>query len=161
MSSISSTGASRGRRRLTGEIRASMRELSSHLALLNHQVCMRLDLRDVDLDCLDLVDRHGPLGPTALARVAGLHPATVTGVLDRLERGGWVVRERAPDDRRAVRVRVLRERSGEVRRLYAGMISTMERICAGYDEAELRTVADFLARTAEAGRSATDELAAG
>jgi MarR family len=41
--------------------------------------------------CLDLITRHGPLSPSAPARRAGLHPATMTGILDRLERGGWVI----------------------------------------------------------------------
>jgi len=35
----------------------------------------------------------------------------------------------------------------------------MDRICAGYGETELELLADFLRRTADAGRNATDELA--
>jgi hypothetical protein len=34
----------------------------------------------------------------------------------------------------------------------------MDRICARYGEPELQLLADFLRRTAEAGRNATDEL---
>jgi hypothetical protein len=34
----------------------------------------------------------------------------------------------------------------------------MNQIYAGYDESELELIADFLNRTANAGRSATDEL---
>ncbi len=151
--------AERRRRRLNRAIKESLRELSIQLSLLNHRVGERLDLKDVDLDCLDLIARDGPLGPSALARRAGLHPATMTGILDRLERGGWVVRERDPSDRRAVVVRALRDRNAELLRLYAGMNASMDRICAGYGDAELELLADFLRRTANAGRSATDELA--
>jgi len=114
----------------------------------------------VDLDCLDLISRHGPLSPSALARRAGLHPATITGILDRLERGGWVARDRDQADRRAVRVRALRGRGAEVLRLYSGMNASMDQICAGYTDKELALVADFLRRTAGAGRAATDALAA-
>ncbi|MET8906115.1 MarR family transcriptional regulator [Micromonospora sp. NPDC004551] len=140
-----------------------MRELSNQLALLNHHVGVRLALRDVDLDCLDLIARHGPLSPGALARRAGLHPATMTGVLDRLQRGGWIVRERNPEaaDRRSVTVRALRERNAELYGLYAGMNASMDDICAGYDQAQLELIADFLHRAGEAGRRATDELAEG
>ena len=154
MGSISSTDSDR--RRLTASIKQSLRALSIQLSLLNHQVGAHAGLNDVDLDCLDLVARHGPLSPSALAQRAALHPATMTGILDRLERGGWVVRERDPSDRRAVVVRALRDRNAE---LYAGMNSSMNEICAGYDDAELEVLADFLRRTVDAGREATEKLA--
>ena len=152
--------AGRRRRRLNRAIKESLRELSIQLSLLNHHVGAHLDLKDVDLDCLDLIARHGPLSPSALARRAGLHPATMTGILDRLERGGWVARERDPSDRRAVVVRALRERNAELMRLYSGMNASMDEICAGYGDTELEVLADFLRRTERAGRCATDELAA-
>src|SRR6266849_2401130 len=152
-------GAARRHRRLCTEIKDSLRELGIQLALLNHQVVAHLDLNDGDLHCLNITARYGPLSPSALARRAGLHPATITGILDRLERGGWVARERDPSDRRAVVVRARRERNPELMRLYSGMNSSMNEICAGYGDAELEVLADFLHRTVDAGRSATDKLA--
>ena len=149
----------RDRRRSMTAIKESMRELSIQLSLLNHQVGAHLDLRDVDLGCLDTIARHGPLSPSALARRAGLHPATVTGILDRLERGGWVARERDPSDRRAVLVRALRDRNAEVFRLYAGMNASMDQLLAGYTPDELDLLASFLRRTTDAGRAATGDLA--
>lgn len=161
MSSESSPGdvaAMRRRRRLRTAIKESLRELSIQLSLLNHQVGAQLELKDVDLDCVDLINRHGPLSPSALARLAGLHPATLTGILDRLERGGWVARDRDPSDRRAVIVRPLRDRNAELFHLYAGMNASMDQICGGYDDTELELLADFLRRTTNAGQHATDEL---
>jgi DNA-binding MarR family transcriptional regulator len=149
----------RRRGELTAEVRDGLRQLGFQLSLLNHQVGTQLELRDVDLDCLDLIDRDGPLSPSALARRAGLHPATMTGILDRLERGGWVTRERDPNDRRAVRVRAPRKRNADLMRLYSGMSRSMNRILAGYEDSELELLADFLKRTADAGRSATEKLA--
>jgi len=163
MNSVLSADAdsARRRRRQTIAIKESLRELSAQLALLNHRVSARLDLRDIDLDCLDLVARHGPLSPSELARRAGLHPATMTGILDRLERGGWITRERDPGaaDRRAVTVRARRDRNQEIFRLYARMNTLMDQICAGYTEAELGLLDDFLRRTTGAGHEASDELA--
>jgi DNA-binding MarR family transcriptional regulator len=161
MTSISSTDsdAPRDRRRLTASIKQSLRALSIQLSLLNHQVGAQVGLNDVDLDCLDLIARHGPLSPSALAQRAALHPATMTGVLDRLERAGWIARDRDPSDRRAVVVRPLRDRNAELARLYSGMSSSMSEICAGYEDKELEVLADFLRRTVEAGRKATDKLA--
>jgi hypothetical protein len=79
--SLEDAEAGRRRRRLTVGIRDSLRELGRQLSLLNHRVSARLDLKDVDLECLDLIAVHGPLSPSALARRTGLHPATVTGIL--------------------------------------------------------------------------------
>jgi DNA-binding MarR family transcriptional regulator len=150
--------AARRRRRFAAAIGQSLRELAIQLSLLNHQVGAKLDLRDVDIDCLDLIDREGPLTPSTLARLAGLHPATITGILDRLERGGWITRERDSADRRAIGVRARRERLPDLLRLYAGMNRSMNRIYAEYSESDLEAIADFLQRTAKAGRTATDEL---
>ncbi|MFD0745033.1 MarR family transcriptional regulator [Phytohabitans flavus] len=83
----------------------------------------------------------------------------MTGILDRLEQAGWVARERGPADRRAVTVRALPERGREVFALYAGMNGAMDDICAGYDEEQLKLLADFLRKTTEAGATATGDLA--
>jgi DNA-binding MarR family transcriptional regulator len=161
MNSISSGDAdsTRYRRRLSTAVKESLRELSIQLSLLNHHVGARVDLKDVDLDCLDLINRNGPLSPSAIARRAGLHPATMTGIIDRLERGGWVARDRGTADRRAVLIRALRDRNSELLHLYSGMNTALDQICAGYSDAELHLLADFLRRTAHAGQTATDELA--
>ena len=98
-------GAARSRRRLTTAIKESLRQMTTQLSLLNHQISTRVDLKDVDLNCLDLIARHGPLSPTALARRAGLHPATVTGILDRLERGAGSFVTAIPMARTAARSR--------------------------------------------------------
>jgi DNA-binding MarR family transcriptional regulator len=160
MSSVSSerAGEIRRRQRSSAQVRESLRELRIQLSLLNYRIGSQLDLKDGDLDCLDILDVYGPLSPSALARRAGLHPATMTGVLDRLERGGWIVRERDASDRRAVVVRILRERYAELMRFYSGMNRSMNKILAKYSDSELEAIADFMRRTVDAGRNATDEL---
>ena len=144
-------------------IKESLRDLGAQLSLLNHTVGTRVDLRDADLECLDLITRYGPLSPSALARRAGLHPATMTGILDRLERGGWIDRGRDPADRRGVVVQAARGRGAEILRLYlvdSGMNTAVDQICAAYDDKDLHLLADFLRRTADAARTAAERLAA-
>jgi DNA-binding MarR family transcriptional regulator len=163
MNSIASgePGAARRRRRLYRTVKEALRDLGGQLSLLNHSVGARLDLRATDLECLDLITRYGPLSPTAVARRAGLHPATMTGILDRLERGGWIERSRDPSDRRGVVVQAARGRGAEILRLYlvdSGMNTAMDEICADYDDGELELLAGFLRRTADAGRAAAEKL---
>ena len=150
--------AARRRRRSITAVKEALRELNSQLSLLNHHVGDRLGLKDVDLECLDVIARHGPLGPSALARRAGLHPATITGILDRLERAGWIARAPDPSDRRAVVVQARRDRNAELFRLYAGMNRSMDQLCAGYSDEQLELLAEFLRRTTDAGKAATDAL---
>jgi DNA-binding MarR family transcriptional regulator len=152
-------GDSPRRRHLATTIRQSLRELRNQLSSLNRQVGTRVDLKDVDLDCFDFIAQHGPVSPSILAQRANLHPATVTGILDRLERSGWVARDRTSPDRRAVVIRALHNRTAELVCLYAGMNAAMNQICAEYGDAELELITDFLRRTIDAGRNATDKLA--
>jgi DNA-binding MarR family transcriptional regulator len=150
--------ARRRQRRLTTEIKESLRELSVQLSMLNHQIGAQVELKPADVACLDLINRHGPLSPTALARRAGIHPATMTGILDRLERGGWISRERDPANRRAVALHAQRDRNPELFGLYSGMNASMDEVCAEYDEDQLELLADFLHRTTNAGRTASADL---
>jgi DNA-binding MarR family transcriptional regulator len=156
---LSGDGAQAGRRsRLNRAIRDALRDLGGELSLLNQRISGHLDLKGTDLQCLDLIDRHGPLSPSSLARLAGLHPATMTGVIDRLERGGWIIRERDPSDRRGVVLQPVPGRRADVLRLASGMNAEVAKICADYSSDDLELIATFLRRTADAGRIAGAQL---
>jgi DNA-binding MarR family transcriptional regulator len=161
--SADGTGAGRDRGRMNRTIKESLRDLGRQLTLLDHSVGLRLNLKPADLKCLDIISQDGPLSPSILARRAALHPATMTGILDRLERGGWIERDRDPADRRGVVVRAARGRGAEVLRLYlvdSGMSTAIDQICADYAAEDLELLAGFLRRTAEAGRTAAERLTA-
>ena len=155
---IHEDGGSLQRSQLNQEVRTALRDVSAQLSLLTHRIGGHLDLKDTDLQCLDLLDVQGPLSPSMLAKRAGLHPATMTGVIDRLERDGWITRERDPADRRGVLLRVLPGRRPDVLRLASGMNAEIAKICAGYHDRDLQTIARFLRQTAIAGRSAIAQL---
>jgi DNA-binding MarR family transcriptional regulator len=138
---------------------SSLRDLRVELEVLNHRVGKRVRLRDLDLDCLDVISRQGPISPSALAGRMGVHLATMTGVLDRLEQGGWVTRDRARGDRRAVVLAAPPERQREVYAQFSGMNTRMAKILAGYSDDQLDAIADFLHRATAAGRASSDEIA--
>jgi DNA-binding MarR family transcriptional regulator len=150
--------ADRDRRRREAAVLSALRDLRMELAVLNHRVGSRVELKDLDFDCLDVIAREGPISPTALAGRVGVHAATMTGILNRLEAGGWITRQPAVGDRRGVVVASTPERQREVYGIFGGMNNRMGALCGRYSDAELDTIADFLARSVEAGRASADEL---
>jgi DNA-binding MarR family transcriptional regulator len=139
---------------LTREIQTLLRDLISRLHQLNDAVGERIDLRAGDIEILDLVARHGPMSPSEVSASTGIHPATLTGVVDRLERAGWLSRVPDPDDRRRVRLEARRERGAELVRLYAPMNRSLTEICAALSTDQLTVVRDFLRDAAAAGADA-------
>jgi DNA-binding MarR family transcriptional regulator len=158
-SASEAAGDSPARRRQINEAKLALRELRIELAALNHRVGSRAEIRDGDFDCLDIITRHGPLSPTALAQRTGVPLATMTGILDRLERGGWILRDRVAGDRRSVQVRGVPDRQRDILRLYSGMNSSLDEILGSYSGPQIDLVVDFLRRCTQAGKSATDRLA--
>ena len=151
--------ARRARRQRIAEAKQSLRELRIELLVLNHRVGSQSEIKDVDFDCLDVITRYGPISPTTLARRIGVHAATMTGILDRLERGGWIVRDRDERDRRAVLVRGVPGKQRDIIELYGGMNSSLDEILDSYSDDQIDLVVDFLRRCTQAGQSATDQLA--
>jgi DNA-binding MarR family transcriptional regulator len=85
-------------------LRNVLRELRIELSINTRRVAAVSGLKDSDLDVLDVVTREGLQSPTKLARRLTIHVATMTGVLRRLEKAGWVARRRDVVDRRSVQV---------------------------------------------------------
>ena len=110
----------------------------------------RLGVSVTDLHCLNIVEsRHG-LTAGELATESGLTTGAVTAVIDRLERAGFA--RRVPDarDRRKVKVEVTEAfyaRAGEIWGPVAA--DWQAAVAARFTEAELRTIAAFLAQAEE------------
>jgi DNA-binding MarR family transcriptional regulator len=82
----------------------------------------------------------------------------MTGILNRLEEGGWITRDRSASDRRAVVVASTPGRQRELFEAFGGMNTRMGRIWDGYTDDELDLIAGFLTRTVAAGRASSDEI---
>ncbi|GAA4552047.1 MarR family winged helix-turn-helix transcriptional regulator [Pseudonocardia xishanensis] len=127
------------------EIMGSLVRFIASVVLNNHAVAQRLGLGPTDSQFLTLLDVHGPLTPGRLAELTGLTSGTVTGVVDRLERAGFVRRDRDATDRRKVIVR--RDEAATTERMHP-QYAEHGRYVLGLLERrtpeEQRTIADFL-----------------
>jgi DNA-binding MarR family transcriptional regulator len=143
---------------LVQDVRHALRSMGAQLARLNGAVGASVELKGLDVELLDHIGQVGPVTPSELAVGLHIHPATLTGILDRLEAGGWLARERSSDDRRKVSLRALRTRAPELVRLYAPMNSAITKACANLTAEQLVTVRDFLSAISDAAAAAVDDL---
>lgn len=94
--------------------------------------------------------RQGPSSPGQLARRLRVTPAVITGLLDRLERHGYVRREADPEDRRRLRLVVTESGlavSQEVRLALAEEVATQFETASSAELNELGRALDLLQRT--------------
>ncbi|WP_210251020.1 MarR family winged helix-turn-helix transcriptional regulator [Microvirga thermotolerans] len=118
-------------------------------------------LNPTDLECLDLIQLRGRVTAGELSQHTGLTSGAVTGLIDRLERAGYVAREGDPYDRRRVYVRVRTENIGRLMAIYNPLQQATERMCRRYSEAELELLIDFAERSSEIAQEFIQGLGAG
>ncbi|WP_394839522.1 MarR family transcriptional regulator [Pendulispora rubella] len=139
------------------------RELSARTILFHQAIAERVGLSVTDHKCLDIASRaamEGPLNAGRLAELTGLTTGAVTGVLDRLEKAGFVRREKDPDDRRQVLVRLLPDRVPELMAVFAPFAKAWEEMCSRYTVEELARVHDFFRTTLDFMRQETERVRA-
>jgi DNA-binding MarR family transcriptional regulator len=124
--------------------RSTLRFIASAV-LHNQQVAQRVGLGASDSQVLSLLNLHGPQTPGRLAETTGLTTGTVTGVIDRLERGGFVRRERDAADRRKVLVTPVAEAMAPLAAHYRQHGEHLAAVLAVRAPDQLRVIADFLA----------------
>jgi DNA-binding MarR family transcriptional regulator len=131
-------------------IQAAIRRMNATVILVNHQVAERLGVGPSDAQFLALLESHGPLTPGRLAQLSGLTTGSVTGVLDRLERAGYVRRQPDPSDRRKVIVKRDEQRiQQEIAPLYEPQARGLRNLLASYSPQQLELIADFLERVTD------------
>jgi DNA-binding MarR family transcriptional regulator len=136
----------RGRDELRAAFDREARRMGSMATLHNHAVAAYAGLHETDQECIDLLDWAGPLTAGEVGTHLGLTSGAVTGLIDRLESGGWVRRERDPADRRRVIVHLAptNPRGDELWRLYQPLAEAVEAYRDRLDDRELRIVVEFL-----------------
>lgn len=127
------------------DIGAALRRFAAVTVLGEERATLSMSASAVQF--LNLLQLHGSLTPGELARLSGLGTGTVTGVIDRLEEGGYVHRQRDSRDRRKVLVvpdhdRLVRE----IMPQYAGRARLLATLAADYTDDQLQLVAEFLGR---------------
>ncbi|HUQ07445.1 MAG TPA: MarR family transcriptional regulator [Kofleriaceae bacterium] len=104
----------------------------------------RLGVGASDLDALLLVDTAGPLTAGRIAEAMAVTTGAVTGLIDRLERAGWVQRTRHEADRRQVLIELVPERREAIANHWRERERMVLAAAGDVDDATLAACARFL-----------------
>lgn len=134
-----------GRRELVEETQQLQRQLSGRTVFFHQLIGEALGLGPTDHKALDLAltSKDGPVTAGMLAEATGLTTGAITGVLDRLERAGFIRREKDPSDRRQVLIRPVAERLTEIARLFDPLSAAWLALCEDFSDSELTTICRF------------------
>jgi DNA-binding MarR family transcriptional regulator len=136
------------------------RELGARTVMFHTAVAERLGLNATDHKALDLLSRAGAMTAGELAELTGLTTGAITGVIDRLEQGGYVRRAKDPLDRRKVVIEPVRdhERMRELDSIFAALSQQVADLAGRYSDAELAVIHDFLTRSSQVLQEQTAQL---
>jgi DNA-binding MarR family transcriptional regulator len=117
-------------------------------------------LNPAERHCLSLL-WSGPQPPGIIAQRIGLTPPSVTALVDRLERRGFLTRERDPDDRRRMRIAITAKTRALTERVYLPLAAEGAVMLGSFAEAELAAIARFVSEATRLQEAAADRLRAG
>jgi DNA-binding MarR family transcriptional regulator len=129
------------------EVTALVRAVYRHAGALSAEMVGQVhDIHPTDHNAIRLLE-HAASRPTTvgqLGRELGLSSASVSEMVDRLERAGYVRRERDEADRRRVLVHLTGTSRDMARSVLAPLLDRLQRALAARDDDELGVIADFL-----------------
>jgi DNA-binding MarR family transcriptional regulator len=88
------------------ETMQALRRIIKALQDYSQDISNQFGITGPQLWALKTIFQHGDLSLSELSKRMYLHPSTMTGVVDRLEKKGFVVRKRDEGDRRVIQLQL-------------------------------------------------------
>ncbi|WP_433219308.1 MarR family winged helix-turn-helix transcriptional regulator [Dactylosporangium sp. CS-047395] len=134
-----------GSEELIGAFGRAMQEYQRAVDALDQRAADRLGINRTDMRCLELLfSDDAEKSPGELAAAAGMTTGGVTTAIDRLERAGYVTRERDATDRRRVTVRPTPRAERAVFEIYGPVVEQGRTILARFDDTVLAGMIEVL-----------------
>lgn len=116
----------------------------------DRELARLMGVNETDLRCLEILLATEEIAPRELSTRLGLTTGSVTAMLDRLEKLGYLTRTPHPTDRRKTLVRITPDAAQRAYGLMAPFLEDAgQRVNDRYSAEQLELVADFLAFTEE------------
>lgn len=149
------------RQHLIDEFMQEISRMSTWSVMFHQAASLRMGLNPTDGKCLGVLRETGPITAGELAEMTGLTTGAVTGVIDRLEKHGFVQRAADPHDRRRVVIEPIASatKSAAIDAIFAPLAAaTLNEFINHYSDEELALVLDFVRRGANLMKVQTARL---
>jgi DNA-binding MarR family transcriptional regulator len=134
------------------------REHSDATVLFHSSVAGKLGLHPTDYKVLGMLLQQGALAAGDIAERTGLAPASVTNLIQRLERKQFVRRVQDPSDLRRVLVEVKPDKISDKAAVFSSTVRTLAELFERYSTNDLTVIASFLEANAARLRDETAKL---
>lgn len=134
------------RARTLAQLDREVRTMGARSVMLSQAIATRLGISPADLETMDILSTNGPLTAGRLAELTGLTTGAITGMVDRLERSGFVRRKRDASDRRRVIVHLVPDRAQRIGKLFEPLARAMAELFERYSDEQLAAFVDFTQR---------------
>lgn len=116
--------------------------------LHTNAIADKIGLSATEFEALDIITHHQPLSAGKLATYCGLTTGAITGLVDRLEKAGFVKRKRDDVDRRRVLLEQIDtpEIEARVRLLYQPLVEEYRKITDEYTPEQMEFLIDHNSR---------------
>ena len=136
------------------------REMSTEAVMFHQTVADELGLYITDHKSLDIIHRFGAMPAGRLGEMTGLTTGAITGMIDRLEKAGYVRRANDPKDRRKTIVEPVRNKKLErkIEMIFMPLHERMHRFLSSYSDIELTLLLDIMTKLIEQTREESKRL---
>jgi DNA-binding MarR family transcriptional regulator len=136
------------------------REMSTETIMFHQAVADELGLYITDHKCMDIIHRFGAMPAGRLGEMTGLTTGAITGMIDRLEKAGYVRRANDPKDRRKTIVEPIRNKKLEkkIEMIFMPLHERMHKLMSSYSDSELSFLLDIMTELIEQTRQESKKL---
>lgn len=122
------------------------REMSLEAVIFHQALADELGLYVTDHKCMDIIHRFGAMPAGRLGEMTGLTTGAITGMIDRLEKAGYVRRTNDPKDRRKTIVEPARNKKLErkLEMTFTPLHERMHKVLSSYSDNELTFLLDAM-----------------
>jgi DNA-binding MarR family transcriptional regulator len=122
------------------------REMSLEAVIFHQALADELGLYVTDHKSMDIIHRFGAMPAGRLGEMTGLTTGAITGMIDRLEKAGYVRRTNDPKDRRKTIVEPVRNKKLErkIEMTFTPLHEGMHKVLSSYSDNELTFLLDAM-----------------